>query len=345
MNRSMSYKGITLLVIVMLFLAACGSTPSSNNASSTDSGSTKGKRTYFINPMLVGPAYWEAGKQGVLKAGKDLGVDVVFNGNNEVDSAKQINMISDMITRKVDGMAIAVNDAKSVTNVFDQAKTANIPVITWDSDSDGANRKYYVASDTDAAQALGMFDILEKQMGTKGNIAIMVSSLSAQNMIGKVDAVKKEIASKYPDIKVVATVASNDDQQVAFGNAQNLLKTYPDLNGFLCLAGGETPAAAEAVEQAVTAGQLKKGQIKIGGMSVPSLVKKYLKSGTLSEVLIWDPSKLGYASVYVLDQLAQGKAITDGMDIPYVGKIKVDGSNIFIGTFTFNAQTVDNYSF
>ena len=100
------------------------------------------QRTYFVNPKMVGAAYWEYAKEGALKAGEDLGAEVIWNGTPEVDAAKQVNMIQDMLIREVDGMAVAVNDATSVTNVFQEAADANIPVVTFDSDSSNAQRAY-----------------------------------------------------------------------------------------------------------------------------------------------------------------------------------------------------------
>ncbi|MNN93013.1 hypothetical protein D3C81_2113800 [compost metagenome] len=50
-------------------------------------------------------------------------------------------------------------------------------------------------------------------------------------------------------------------------------------------------------------------------------------------------------TVYVLDQLAQGKEITDGMEIPNVGTVKVDGPNIFIGTLEVTKDNVDSFDF
>ena len=121
-------------------MAACGATPASSTGTSAPAGSSSAQgqatRTYFINPKMVGAAYWETAKEGAMQAGEDLGVEVIWNGTSEVDVAKQINMVTDMITRQVDGIAVAVNDATSMTNVFNQAKEASIPVVTFDSDSE-----------------------------------------------------------------------------------------------------------------------------------------------------------------------------------------------------------------
>jgi len=47
----------------------------------------------------------------------------------------------------------------------------------------------------------------------------------------------------------------------------------------------------------------------------------------------------------VLDQLAQGKKIADGMEIPTIGKVKVDGTNIYIGTVEITRDNVDTFGF
>lgn len=336
----------TLLVLIaaavmgMLFISCSAKEEKSENASAESTS-----YSYFVNPKSIGPAYWDAAGKGAEKAGVDLGVDVIFNAPTEADSAKQINMINDMLIRKVNGIAVSPNDAKAVGQVFKKAISEGAQVVTWDSDAPETDRSYYLAPATDEQVAEEMVDMIAEQMGDSGQIAFMVAGLGAENQIAKMNAAKAKIERDYPNIEVVTTVASNDDQQVSFSNAQNLLSTYPELTGIIGFAGGEPPAAAEAVEQAVKAGTLEEGQITITGIVVPSLAKKYFETGTLEEILIWDPGKLGYASVYVMHELNLGHEITDGMEIPTVGKIQVDGANIFIGTLKVNSGNVNEFGF
>lgn len=329
---------LTVLMAMSMMLVGCSS--GAGDDDSADAG-----YTYFVNPKSIGPAYWEAAGQGAAKASEDLGVEVIFNAPTEADSAKQVNMINDMLTRQVNGIAVSPNDTKAVEQVFSKAVEQGAQVVTWDSDAPESDRSYYLAPATDKEVAEEMVDMIVEQMGDSGKIAFMVAGLGAENQIAKMDAARAKLESEYPNIEIVTTVASNDDQQVSFSNAQNLISTYPDLTGILGFAGGEPPAAAEAIEQAVAAGTLAEGQIKVTGIVVPSLAKKYLENGTMDEIIIWDPSKLGYASVYVMHELNLGNEITDGMEIPYVGAVKVDGANIFIGTVRVNAENVDSFGF
>ena len=340
---------IILALGMMLTMAACAGTPApsaSTPASGADSAEGQATRTYFVNPKMVGAAYWEAAKEGALQAGEDLGVEVIWNGTSEVDVAKQINMLTDMITRKVDGLAVAVNDATSMTNVFNQAKEAGIPVVTFDSDSENAERAYCVLPDTDQAIGEAFLSALINQMPEpKGKVAVMIASPSAANIIAWRDSALAKIESDYPDIEIVGVYPSNDDQQKAYENAKSFIQANPDLVGILCLAGAETPAACKAVKEAVEAGQLEEGQVKIGGMGIPSLVREYIKDGTMTESVMWNPMNMGYMSVWALDQIAQGNEITDGMEVPGVGTIKVEDDRIYCGTFRFTAEDVDNYQF
>ncbi|QHW33899.1 substrate-binding domain-containing protein [Paenibacillus rhizovicinus] len=334
--------------VLALNLAACGKTGNnqSNSEGATNGGaSSSGERTYFMNPKSIGPAYWAAAEKGAEKAEKDLNVKVVFNAPTEADSAKQINMIQDMLTRKVSGIGVSPNDAKAVGPVFKKAAGQDVKIVTWDSDAPETDRQYYVAPGTDQEVGELLAKTIGEEVGGKGQVAFMVAGLGSQNQIAKADAAKAYFKANYPDVEVVTTVASDDDQQKAFANAQNLIKTYPDLKGIIGFAGGEPSAAAEVVEQAVKAGTLEKNQIAITGIAVPSVVKNYIKNGTIKTDIIWDPGKLAYVTVYILDQLAQGKEITDGMEIPSAGTIKVDGQNVFIGTLEVTNDNVDSFDF
>ncbi|WP_314002630.1 autoinducer 2 ABC transporter substrate-binding protein [uncultured Paenibacillus sp.] len=346
--------GSTLAIgLLAVALAACGNsgnngganTPSAGGGTSAPAASSSESRSYFINPKSIGPAYWAAAEKGAKQAGTDLGVEVIFNAPTEADSAKQINMIQDMLTRQVSGIGVSPNDAKAVGPVFKKAADQNVQIVTWDSDAPETDRKYYVAPATDEEVGQKLAQTIGDELGGKGQVAFMVAGLGAQNQIAKADAAKAHLAANYPDIEVVTTVASDDDQQKAFANAQNLIKTYPELKGIIGFAGGESPAAAEVIEQAVKAGTLKQGQIALTGIAVPSLVKNYVHNGTITTDIIWDPGILGYVTVYVLDQLAQGNEITDGMEVPNVGPIKVDGQNIFIGMLEVTKDNVDTFSF
>ncbi|MCJ7842973.1 autoinducer 2 ABC transporter substrate-binding protein [Lederbergia sp. NSJ-179] len=335
-------------ILIIFLIAGCstqGQIKGDTGKDDKSGSSNSSKKSFFINPKSIGPAYWSAAEKGAKKAGKDLGVEVIYNAPSTTDSSQQINMIQDMLTRQVNGIGVAPNDPTAVASVFNTAKEQGVNIVNWDSDAPETSRDYYVGPSTDVELGKEFIKMAAEKINGKGKLAFMVASLSAQNQTEKVEAAKELLAEEYPDIEVVTTVSSDDDQQKAFENAQNLISTYPDLNGIVGFAGAEAPAAAQAVERAISEGKIKKGQITITGFAVPSLVSKYVKNGTIEELVTWDPTKLGYGTVYVLNALSNGDKIEDGMEIPNVGKVTVQDQLILIGTEVITKDNVDDFDF
>lgn len=334
----------------------CGKTQASESAgsasaSSVSAGSSEApaaagvSKTLFICPKSVGFDYWTACEKGVKAAGEALGYNVVFNGPSEVDSAKQINMIEDMLTKNISGLAAAPNDAAAVGPVFDRAIEMGVNTVTFDTDAPTTNRSWYIGPDSDYAMGQQIGEMIGTQMGGEGELAFMVASMGAENQVAKVEGAQAVLKEKYPGIKVVTTAVSDDDNQKAFANAQNLLSTYPNLKGILGFAGAEAPQAAEAVTQAIANGELKEGQIQITGIGFPSQCRPYVKSGVLKQVLSWDPEVMGKVTVHVLAAMAEGKPIDSSFKIEGIDGVKVEDKNVYSGCLLLDSANIDQYNY
>ena len=344
------FLSVLLVLVMACSVIACGGKAKeeeivSKQEEKENGSSADGKKTFFINPKNIGPAYWAAAEKGAKKAGEDLGAEVIFNAPSDADSSKQISMINDMLARDIDGLAVSPNDANAIGQVIENAIDKGVNVITWDSDAAESERAYFVAAETQERLGETYVEQMAKQIDGKGKIVFMVASLGAQNMITQVDAAKAYLEKNYPDIEVLEVYASNDEQQKAYENAQNILATFKDLDGIVSFAGAESPAAAEAISEAVENGQIEKGQVALTGFGMPSLVKQYVESGIIERFCVWDPGVLGYASVYVLNEMSKGTDISTLTEIPDVGEIRVDGQNVYTGVIEITKDNINDYDF
>ncbi|MCM3762966.1 autoinducer 2 ABC transporter substrate-binding protein [Alkalihalobacillus oceani] len=337
----------SLSIFTAFTLVACGSEDQPSPAGEgAGEEVAEGTNSFFINPKSIGPAYFTAAERGAEQAGEDLGVEVIFNAPTETSSSDQINMIQDMMIREVDGIGISPNDGEAVVPVIGRAIEQGIPVVTWDSDAPNSERAYYVTPATDAELGEAFAEEIANQIGGAGNVAFMVAGLGSTNQIDRVDAAEAYFEANYPDITIVTVVASDDDQQRSYDNAQNLLNTYPELDGIVGFAGGEPPAAAQAVAQAIQNGSIEAGSIAITGFAVPSLVENYIEEGIIEKIITWDPAMLGYVSVYVLNELANGNEIPEGeLEIENIGSVRVEGQNIFTGTIDLTEENIGEFDF
>ncbi|UOQ86995.1 autoinducer 2 ABC transporter substrate-binding protein [Gracilibacillus salinarum] len=335
-----------LTLLFVLVLAACGSNDEAQGSAEGEMEVNEEMNSFFINPKSIGPAYFTAAEQGAEQAAEDLGVQVIFNAPTETSSSDQINMIQDMMVREVDGIGISPNDGEAVVPVISDAIEQDIPVVTWDSDAPNSERAFYVTPSTDSDLGEAFAEEIAQQMEGEGQVAFMVAGLGSTNQIDRVDAAEAYLEENYPEIEIVTVVASDDDQQKSYDNAQNLLNTYPDLAGIVGFAGGEPPAAAQAVTQAIESGRMEAGDIAITGFAVPSLVKGYIEDGIIEKIITWDPAVLGYTSVYVLNEMANGNSIPEGeLTIENIGSVYVEGQNIFSGTIDLTIDNVNDFDF
>jgi rhamnose transport system substrate-binding protein len=337
-------KTVTMLLVFMfiaLLLTGCGS--SSSNAPKADSGAKTGKKVVAMVPKVIGSPYFDTCAEGAKKVAAEFGFEFLYTGPTSADAAQQVNIIQDLINKKVDVLIVAANDAQSVAPALKKAKAAGIKVMTYDADSTPDARDLFINQTTPEILGRHIMDNVAKEIGGSGEYAILTASLTASNQNVWIKWMKEQQAAKYPNITLVTIAPSEEDQQKAFAQTQNLVKAYPNLKGIAALSTVAEPGAAQAIEQLNVI-----GKIKLVGLATPNGMRQYLKSGAAQSATLWDVGKLGYLSMYMAKRLLDGKTPTDGMEVPTVGKVayKADNKEIIMGEpLDFTKENVDTFNF
>ncbi|BCH34245.1 sugar ABC transporter substrate-binding protein [Mesorhizobium sp. L-8-10] len=175
-------------------------------------------RTQMIDEAKAAAAAW---------GDKGQKVEVVVQSAN-VDVPGQIAHIRNFISEGVDAIIINPNSPTAFDPVFAQAKEAGILVISTDAEVSSPDATY-VGIDQKAWGAAGA-KWLAETLGGKGNV-VAINGVAGHPANEMRVAGYKEVFSQYPDIKVVNEVNANWDQAQGQQAMQNLLATYPDING------------------------------------------------------------------------------------------------------------------
>ncbi len=312
-----------------------------------DHGALAKSKAYkiVIMPKLVGIPYFNASETGAKKAGKDLGCDVIYAGPTKADAAEQVKMIEDFISKRVDCIAVAPNDPAALTPVLRKAKQKGILVMDWDTPADKSVVAISVHQIDDKEYGQHIWDLLVQKMGTdEGEYAIITGGLSAANLNSWIDNGLAYAKVKYPKLKLVTDrVPSDEKQQVAYQKALELIKAYPNLKGIIGVSTPSPLGAAQAVQE-----KGLQNKIAVVGTSLPTDSKPYLSDGSLKVATLWDPSKLGYLTVYLAKQRLEGKKLVNKEDVPNVGKITVwpDGRTVIMGPPSdFTKENAGNFNF
>lgn len=288
------------------------------------------KFTIAIMPKLVGIPYFTQTAEGAEKAGKELGVEVIYTGPTKADAAEQVKMIEDLINRGVDAIAVAPNDPAAVIPVLQKAKDAGIVVLDWDTPTGSDLVDASVHQIDDKVLGEHLFDKLVEYMGTdNAEYAIVTGGLSAANLNSWIDYGMEYAKEKYPDLKLVTEkIPSDEKQQEAYAKTLDLIKAYPDIKGIL----GYSTVAPLGVAQAIREKGLQ-DTISVVGTAVKEDSQDFLQDGALDVGVLWDPTKLGYLTVGVAKALLEGKTLENNMEIEGFGTIelKEDGKTIIMG--------------
>lgn len=117
------------LLAVPLMLSGC-------NAAETAGGEAAPSDLTFavVSHSNPGDKFWDVVKSGAEKAGKDLGVEVTYQGSG--DPNQQSQLVDQAVSQKVDGIVVSMSNPDALKEAIGKAVDAGIPVITINSGVD-----------------------------------------------------------------------------------------------------------------------------------------------------------------------------------------------------------------
>jgi ribose transport system substrate-binding protein len=299
-------KKILSLVLVLL-LAAVPALAASNEIA-------------FLPPAMTSPFYASCieGAQPVAEAaGYQL---VLMAPEVESDYAGQMQLMEDMITKGVAGIAVCGINMDALISGIKKANAAGIPVVVFNSITELSGCEVYAYSGYNQYNGGGKIaDWVNEKTGGKANVAIiegLPSDYTTQRMGGFVDKCKEA----YPGVVLVATQAGDWEREKGMNAATNMLQAHPEINVFYGLSDEMALGAAQACKQAGRA------DIICVGLDGNPNAKEAVKNGELTATLDVGPVAIGKNAIQALVDAIGGKPIEN--KIIEADTTVVDSSNV-----------------
>jgi simple sugar transport system substrate-binding protein len=286
---------------------------------------------------------------GLTRAGNALKINVTQAFPSPAFADAQAHLIEDAINRRSNAVFVVPGDPASIAPALALALKKGLVTIThqsphqesaeWDIEMIDA-KSFGVLAAVEMVRALGA----SPAGSPEGKYAVFVGSYTAPDHNRWADAAIQFIRQKYPDLTLVGErFAVSEDLVLSRETALDLLAAYPGIKAFLVFGSQGGPGAAQAVREKDLV-----GKVAVIGTTGPDQASPYLKDGSMSASLVWDPAEAGYAMAYVARLVLDGKAMMIGpdMDIPGLGKPFSFSGN----TITYNKpvvltrDNVDTYS-
>jgi len=363
----MKKRLFTILVIVLLtaIVAACAPTSDATEAPADDAvdapeaedvvdevpAEEEADVQYTFGTVVKSIAFnWFLRlEEGVLEYAQDTDNVAFMEGPSQADSAAQVQIIENLIAQGVDGICNVPYGVPENEPAQQRAMEAGIFVVTHEASTASEGTVHYdVEAFNNCAYGEEIMIELASRMGEEGQYAQIVGSLTNATHNEWTDCALAYQEENYPNMEFVGKFESQEDQEVAYNVAKDIMDTYPNIKGFQGSAAGDVVAAGRAIEEAGL-----NDQIAVVGTSITSYAGELLQTGAVDLAMTWDPADAGYACNVVLEMLANGEEITEGMDLGVPGfeniiiETGVNGAPVIYGNawIKIDAENMSDYDF
>jgi putative multiple sugar transport system substrate-binding protein len=295
-------------------------------------GAQEGKGLIGVVMPTRSEERWNKDGQAVKEGLEKLGytVDLQFSDD---DIPTQVRQIDDMITKGVKALVIASIDGSSLSNQLANAKAAKIPIISYDRLlMQSPNVDYYVSFDNYKV-GMQMGDILitglKLEQATTAKpviVELFAGSPDDNNSVGFYQGAMDKLKPYFD--KGVLKVPSNQIDRAVVGTLrwdaaeaqkrmENLLSAFYSgsevLNGILSPYDPISLSCLEACKAVGYGSTPGKPLPVVGGQDCIVASCKSILAGEQYATVLKDTRSLGAATVTLVDNIMQGKAIT-GLD-------------------------------
>ncbi|MGO1385140.1 MAG: substrate-binding domain-containing protein [Arachnia sp.] len=347
-RRRFSGKIVGLVLASGLALTACGGDDATTPADGTESAAGDSQYTIVIVPKDSTNPWFVRMEEGVDRYAEDSGQDVFQRGPAETDATMQSQVIRDLIAQKVDAIGVVPVDPGALEPVLKEAMDAGIVVVTHEGASQ-ENTQYNIEAFNNAAYGGFIMENLAEAMGEEGMYTTMVGHVTNASHNEWADGGVAKAMEAYPNMTLLEAeprVESQDDGEVAYQKAKELLKKYPDLKGIMGTSSFDAPGVARAIEELGL-----QGKVFTAGTGLPDANKEILDKDLVYALTLWDPADAGYALADLAHKILDGEEIVDGVDLDVEGWNDMqfaEGSEKVLegqGWIVINKENVDEFGF
>lgn len=227
------------------------------------------------------------------------------------DSSTQMSQIENFISQGVDSIIFTPVDTVAADQIVDTINEADIPSIVLLKTFEGVEKATaYVGSESIEAGKIQMEEAA-KQLGGKGNIALLMGPLGHEAQIKRTEG-NEEIISSQPDMKVVLEGAADYDRAKGMTLMENWLQSGKKIDAVIANNDEMAIGAIMAIE---AAGKLD--DILVAGIDATPPALEYVESGKMELTVFQDAIGQGTSAVQAAVKAANGEKIEKNIYIPF----------------------------
>ncbi|MDF2868599.1 MAG: rhaS [Anaerocolumna sp.] len=339
---------LTLALTATVF-TACGNKETGTSAgdANTPADSVAGKN-FAILVKSAGNPYNEKESAGFKEVIEAAGAKAIIKAPESATAEAQITMINELISQKVDAIAIAGNDFDALEPALKKAMKEGIKVLSLDAAVNSNSRMVHINQADSEKIGRTLIQATKEMVGGSGQIAILSATSQAANQNTWIEWMKKELEEgDYSGLDLVKIAYGDDEFQKSVDETEALLKNYPDLKAIIAPTTVGIMAAAKVVTDK---GLI--GKVSVTGLGLPSEMAEYITNGSCPWMYLWNPIDVGGLAAYASIALVKGDitgAQGNKFEAGALGSYEVisaqdGGTEVLLGApFKFEPANIDEW--
>lgn len=253
--------------------------------------------------------FWQSIHAGAIAAARETGVEIQWNApTSETDYAGQLQIMTTMINRRLDAIAVSPIDRKAMVSVVERAAREGIPVIIFDTGVDTDAFVCRIATDNYAGGRLAG-ERMGRILKGKGKVLLVACQPGAASTIAREQGFEDLLREKFPGLRIADKRFGMSDFAKSLAVAENMLTAHPDADGMF--ASNETGSVGAA--QALKA---RRSPTKLVGFDWSPTLLEDLKAGVIDSLVVQDPFRMGYEAVKAAVEKLNGGTPRKIQDLP-----------------------------
>ncbi|WP_083931074.1 substrate-binding domain-containing protein [Kaistia granuli] len=301
-------------------------------------------------PKNTGNPYFDSIIKGFEDGCKKLGCEFTTVAPASAEATSQIPFVTAQIQRGVNVVAISPNSPDALNQVFDRARAKGTLILSVNSDMPGneAHRDAAILPVDFTKTGPSQVELLGKQIGYEGEIAILSATTDAPDQNVWIAAMKDTLEKdpKYAKMKLVTIAYGDDDPQKSTTETEALLANFPNLKGIISPTTVGVAAAAQVVETAK-----KADQVKVVGLGTPNQMRRFIENGTVEAFQLWSPYNQGLLAAHFAVGVKDGSIKNEAgtvFEVEGLGKVTVDKDSVIktqADLTTFDKANIADFNF
>jgi ribose transport system substrate-binding protein len=287
------------------------------------------KLKFALVPKAMNNPFFDLARDGCKKAEADIpNIECLYIGPGEHTEAEQVQIVQDLISQGVDGIAVSPSNAAAMATALKAAKDAGIPTLTWDADllpEDAANRAAFIGT-KNYDIGVNLAKIAQAKKPNGGKICLQTGGASAANHNERLQGIRDTLAGRsgttppgdplkgengWTEVDGCPLI-TNDDSATAVQQLQDILGKYADLDVYIT-TGAFTQWSDNAFRQAIEPykGRIADGSLVFASADTLDMQMAQLKEGLSNGQVGQRPFQMGYLAMQRLLDLKNGKTLQD----------------------------------